>query len=113
MAEQYEYDEDGRVIIEGQVIMLDACRYERVRFRKCVLQYCGLLVPTLRDCMFDGVQFMLDGPAERTVRFLSEVAKFGNGGDDLVRKFMESIIGGQAATSASASFSVDGPVTLQ
>lgn len=72
--------------ITDQVVHLDYAEYHDTLFRRCKLVYEGGRPPTLVGCVLDECEFIFDGPALNTVRFLKLLSEGGEGGAELVIK---------------------------
>lgn len=107
---------DGRTVVRRQAIALDGAHFDNVHFDQCVLTYCGLLGITFNNCRFENCEFVFDGPAQRALEWLKTMAGMGDFGQDLIRRFFESILKGRITTydeGEKTFYSMEGPKTLQ
>lgn len=73
-----------------QRIVLDGNSYSNCKFIKCFLSYEGGTIPILKNNLFDGCIWDLEGPAGRTLGFLRML--FLSGGDQLVKQMLEKLV---------------------
>lgn len=75
--------------IVDSVVHLDYADFSNTFFKNCKLIYGGGRPPSFVHCTFDGCEFIFEGKALNTMRFIGAIAKSGGGGDDLVvRQFL-------------------------
>jgi hypothetical protein len=84
--------EDER--FERSELLLDGNRYERCTFYDCRLIYRGDDETYVTGSSFEQVSFVLDGPAERTMRFLVDLGKVRDGGQELLESFLNCLRAG-------------------
>ena len=75
-------------IIEGQIIALDYSTFANKHFVKCKLIYKGGRPPVAINCLFDQCEFIFEGPALATVRYLASMARDAAGGREMVLQML-------------------------
>ena len=78
-----------------QSIVIDGNEYIDCRFERCEIIYAGASLPTLIRNSFNECRWTFDGPAARTVQFMS--ALYGGGGQAVIEATFENIRGKPAS----------------
>lgn len=71
-----------KMLMKGEVIVLDYADFRNTRFEQCKLVYRGGKPPTLINNDFIGCEWIFENEAENTLTFLQ--ALIGGGGEELV-----------------------------
>ncbi|MCP5361420.1 MAG: hypothetical protein H6908_02075 [Hyphomicrobiales bacterium] len=75
---------------------LDGSSYENCDFYHCIIKYKASESFTLVNCNFEGVKWVLEGPAELTMRFLAATyTGMGEGGKQLIDDTFQNIKNGK------------------
>jgi hypothetical protein len=78
--------------ITGRVL-LDGGSFDRCRFRRATLIYCGGAPPKIEGCSFEGVTFEFDGAAARTLALLKAMAAPSSGLRDVFKASFPAMFG--------------------
>lgn len=81
---------------EGVRLDLDDIRYVRCTFLRCEIVYRGGSFG-LENCHIDGVTFIFEGAAGRTVEFLKDMSKTP-GGADLIESTFDFLVTARRST---------------
>jgi hypothetical protein len=79
---------------EKVVVHFDGYHYEKCEFKQCQLIYSGMAPLDLRDCTITDCAWMLAGPAQNTLNFLSGLYSSNPAGKALVETIFQQIRGG-------------------
>lgn len=74
---------------ENKTVNVDDNRYQDCTFEMCILVYSGGGLPSLHQCHFAACEWLFDGPARRTVQFMS--ALYLGGFDEMMEKTWDNI----------------------
>lgn len=74
---------------ENLQLVLEGEEFIRCKFDKCVLTYSGGPLPMLNGCSFNESNFVLDGPAAKTINFL--IGMYHGGMKDVVEGIFNTI----------------------
>ena len=74
-----------------QAMVIDGNEYTDCRFERCELIFTGALLPKLVRNHFQDCKYTFDGPAARTVQFMS--ALYSGGAQQLIEATFENIRG--------------------
>ena len=84
---------------EESLIELDGISFEQCRFVRCKLVYGGGVSVDFQDCSFEQCHWIFEGPADRTLVFLSSLYQgFGPEGRAIVEDIFESVRKGTVGT---------------
>lgn len=81
-----------RKVFDGERLMIDNKSFVECEFRNCTLVYSGGPSPDFVECNLDTLQLEFEGPALRSVQFLSDVYDgFGEVGKKVVEATFDNI----------------------
>jgi hypothetical protein len=86
-------DKFSNQTFSGSWIVIDGHEYVNCRFEKCKIVYCGASSVVLNGCLFDDCEWTFDGPAARTVQFMTALYAMGGGAQQLIEQTFDNIRG--------------------
>jgi len=82
-----------RQTFSNATIIIDGNEYLECKFERCKIVYCGVAVVALNGCSFSDCEWSFDGPAARTVQFMSALYASGGGAKELIEQTLRNIRG--------------------
>ena len=76
----------------NQTLQVDGHEYVGCTFNGCRLTYSGGAVPMFTDFKMEGCTFALEDAADRTIAFLTSLARTGSGGVSMVKELFFGLL---------------------